>query len=198
MSCLGHGQDYTSNSYSGCRWNFLSNCKLFAAILQIVTKSGKSPQRSAKHPKHCRSSWNFFISRVLKNREKDDGLRQGYFNKIVWILRNWIDYKPTNLQTVTDPSLSELYLCIMEELQSRSENRYNQIRKHLEDANYKEEYSSLTNSEQRESKHNAAVGMFVDKTNKTSKPQSTASVHFYIVVRKEVQNKAHAITPLGL
>jgi hypothetical protein len=86
----------------------------------------------------------------------------------------------------------------MEELQSRSENRHNQIRKHLEDANYKEEYSSLTNLEQRESKHNAAVGMFVDKTNKDIETAINGVSPFLYRCEEGGSKQSSCYSPIGI
>jgi hypothetical protein len=103
---------------------------------------------------------------ALKKKEKDDKLRQDHYNKIVGILRKWTDYQPKGLEIVTDTSLSELYLDVMQNLRSLSENRYNQIRKHLEDDTYKEENSVLFDLEEKERTYNTAVKSFIEKTNK--------------------------------
>lgn len=159
MYCLRHGKDCFSSSYSSHRWSFLLNSKL-------LSEPGKSSQWCPKYSNHWRSCRNFFINLVLKNKEKEDRLRQDHYNKIVGILRKWTNYKPKGLEIVTDTSLSELYLDIMQNLRSLSENRYDQIRKHLEDDTYKEEYSVLFDFEEKEKTYNTAVKSFIEKINK--------------------------------
>jgi hypothetical protein len=159
MYCLRHGKDCFPGSYSSRRWRFLLNCKL-------LSKPGKPSQRCPKYSGHWRSCRNFFINLVLKNKEKDDRLRQDHYNKIVGILRKWTEYKPTGLEIVTDTSLTEMYLDVMQSLRSRSENRYDQIRSHLQDDTYKEEYSVLFSLEEKERTYNSTVKSFIEKTNK--------------------------------
>jgi hypothetical protein len=159
MYWLRHGKDCFSGPYPSCRRSFLLNYKL-------LSKSWKSSRQCHKYFNHWRSCRNFFINLILKNKENENKLREDHYNKIVGILGKWTAYKPKTLEIVTDTSLGELYLDIMQNLQSLSENRYNQIRKHLENDTYREENSVFINLEEKERKYNTAFKSFIEKTNK--------------------------------
>lgn len=157
-----HGQNSDGSSYD--RRGICNNLIYRFGISQYFrNKTGfcKYYNNFITYCNHHYRSFLFFIQHSITNRDIIRNKRHDHFKKITDILQKWVE-TPTNASASRrdcNHSFMDLYVNAFDTL--KSNNRFQRIKSHLKNEDYKEAKDLLSGIETRSTPHNKSVSDFM-------------------------------------